>query len=544
VGVPGELYIGGEGLAQGYWKHPELSVERFIPHPFAVSDAAKLYRTGDLVRYLPDGRLEFLRRIDTQVKIRGFRIELDEVESVLREHPGVRAAAATVVDAGPGDKRLVAYIVPSEGSTVREAELREFLEQKLPSYMVPSGLVSRRNLPLTPNGKMDRNALSATAPNGFDQRHSESRAPRDPIERRLVKIWENILHRRPIGIDDSFFDLGGHSLLGVRLLSRMEQVFKGQLTLARFFEAPTIAHVASLLRNAYAPRRSRVIFLQSSGRRPPLVVVHPLPSFCPLLQRLDEDQPVIGITLFEPSALPARCRLEEIAAHQVKALRSFRPEGPYLLAGHCADGVLAYEMARQLTAQGQSVPIVVMLDSFNPATRNRWSVYKSRLRRHLGNISRLDSVGAAGYSVEHLRNLIRQIREEIEIRTWRTLSRLRARDNRRLDQPWDVWSIIQLAASEYRPQPYEGCVLLITAEASLRDRQADATFGWNTVASELDITEVPGNHHTMFTEPNVESVAAAINAKLLNIRQDEDLAGTSGGISSAVSRPANLSSAQ
>ena len=550
VGVPGELYIGGEGLAQGYWKHPELSAERFIPNPFATDNATKLYRTGDLVRYLPDGRLEFLRRVDTQVKIRGFRVELEEVESVLRQYTDVHAAAAKVVEVGPADKRLIAYLVPNKGSTIRDAELREFLKRKLPSYMVPSDFVLLEDLPLTSNGKVDRDALSRTTPSRLDERqNNEPRAPGDHVEMLLVQIWEEVLHREQIGIDDCFFDLGGHSLLGVRLLSRVWNVFKVQLTLASFFEAPTVAHMASLLRTCKAPSGSQVIRIQRSGWRPPLVVVHPQPSLRPVLQRLGKDQPVIGISLFDPSALPVPCRLEEIAALQIEALRSFRPEGPYLLAGYCAHGVLAYEMARQLTAQGQSVPTVVMFDSINPAIQNEasWSIYKNRLWLHLGKISRLDSARAVEYSIEHLRNLVVQIKANIEIKAWRARYRLHGRDDCRLDQSSNAYNILQLAVREYHPRPYAGCVLLICAEDSRRTRPADATLGWNTVVPELDITEVPGNHTTMFTEPNVQRAATVLNAKLLEISRAsldtffDDANGSSvvksPGLPAAVGRP-------
>ncbi|AVH63712.1 non-ribosomal peptide synthetase [Nostoc sp. 'Peltigera membranacea cyanobiont' N6] len=249
VGVPGELHIGGAGLARGYLNRSELTQEKFIPNPFNNSkfkiQNSKLYKTGDLARYLPDGNIEYLGRIDNQVKIRGFRIELGEIEAALSQHPHVQASCVIAREDNRGDKRLVAYIVLQPEQTPTVQELRSFLKERLPEYMVPSAIVLLESLPVTPNGKIDRRALPAPEPS------SESRdkyvAPRTPIEEILALIWQQVLKVELVGRYDNFFELGGHSLLATQLVSRVRSSLKVELPLRSLFAAPTIAQLALLI---------------------------------------------------------------------------------------------------------------------------------------------------------------------------------------------------------------------------------------------------------------------------------------------------------
>jgi len=257
IGVPGELYIGGDGLARGYLNRPELTDERFIPNPFS-EPSARLYKTGDLARYLPNGDIEYLGRIDHQVKVRGFRIELGEIEAVLCQHPNVQTAVVSVREDEPGNKRLVGYVVPhqEQGKQGEQGEnshltphtspslLRDFLKEKLPDYMVPSAFVLLEALPLTPNGKVDRRALPApdtTRP----ELESTFVAPRTPVEEVLAGIWAQVLALQQVSINDNFFDLGGHSLLATQLISRVGDTFRVELPLRCLFEAPTVAELAA-----------------------------------------------------------------------------------------------------------------------------------------------------------------------------------------------------------------------------------------------------------------------------------------------------------
>jgi amino acid adenylation domain-containing protein/thioester reductase-like protein len=262
TGVSGELYIGGEGLARGYLNRPELTDQRFIPNPFNNS---KLYKTGDLTRYLPDGNIEYIGRIDQQVKIRGFRIELGEIETALWQHPDVQEAVVIAREFSPGDKRLVAYVVPKpESSDTNVGNLRRFLKQKLPDYAIPSRFVQLSALPLTANGKVDRKALPA--PVQTLNANEKFVAPRTPIEERVAEIWSTVLGLKNIGVHDNFLALGGHSLLAFQILCRIRDIFQVELPMRHFFEAPTISEIAQSIRQAQQENIGCSVPIQSIGR--------------------------------------------------------------------------------------------------------------------------------------------------------------------------------------------------------------------------------------------------------------------------------------
>jgi aspartate racemase len=245
-GIPGELYIGGDGLARGYLNRPELTAQKFVPHPFTSRAGARLYKTGDLARYLPDGNIEFLGRLDDQVKIRGFRIEPGEIEAVLTRHPAVREAVVVAREDNPGDKRLVVYVVGKGDEQPQAAELKQFLKDKLPDYMVPSAWVSLDSLPHTPNGKINRAALPAPAAGQLDP-SAKFTAPRTQVEKTLARVWAEVLKLERVGIQDNFFDLGGHSLLATQVLSRLRNDFSKEIPLRILFESPTIEQMAAVI---------------------------------------------------------------------------------------------------------------------------------------------------------------------------------------------------------------------------------------------------------------------------------------------------------
>ena len=268
IGIAGELYIGGAGLARGYLHRPELTQEKFIPHPFVDSESPRLYRTGDLVRYLPtlkdtasrpegsplghNGNIEFLGRIDNQVKIRGFRIELGEVETLLRQHDHVADAVVVAHEFAPGDQRLLAYVIPRNSSELEQRELRQFLLKKLPEYMIPSFILPLPAVPLTPNGKVDRRSLPVPDLEQLE-RSQTFVAPQNPVQEKLAVIWREVLQLAKVGIHDNFFELGGHSLLAVQLISRISQKFEIEIALRSLFAASTIAeleeHVVAASKN-------------------------------------------------------------------------------------------------------------------------------------------------------------------------------------------------------------------------------------------------------------------------------------------------------
>jgi len=253
IGVAGELYIGGAGVARGYWRRPDLTAAKFLPDPFANDAGARLYETGDSARYLPDGNLEFLGRLDQQVKIRGFRIELGEIEAALAQHPAVSQALVVTREETTGDKRLVAYLVKDGGQAPGSGELRSYLQQRLPDYMIPAHFILLDEMPLTANGKLNRRALPAV-----DSSRPELKglyvAPRTPVEEVLAGIWREVLGVEKAGVHDNFFELGGHSLLATQVISRVRELLQAEVPLHLLFERPTVAGFAdTLIENERAP---------------------------------------------------------------------------------------------------------------------------------------------------------------------------------------------------------------------------------------------------------------------------------------------------
>ncbi|HEU0078664.1 MAG TPA: amino acid adenylation domain-containing protein, partial [Longimicrobiaceae bacterium] len=352
VGVAGELYLAGDGLARGYANRPELTAERFLPDPFGAP-GGRMYRVMDRVRRLASGELEYFGRVDFQVKVRGFRIEPGEIESVLLAHPGVRAAVVVVREDAPGERRLVAYLA-ADGEPPSTEELRARLRDSLPEHMVPVAFVVLEAIPLTPNGKTDRGALPA--PERAGEPGAEHVPPRDATELALAGVWEEVLGTSPVGVRDDFFEMGGHSLLAVRLVARVETVLGARLPLTTLFAAPTIEALALVLREGTADGgASPLVPVRASGERAPLFFVHPVGGdvlcYAPLARHLDAGQPFYALrSRGLDGGEPPRATVEAMAADYLDAMRAVQPRGPYRLGGWSMGGVVAWEMARRLEA--------------------------------------------------------------------------------------------------------------------------------------------------------------------------------------------------
>ncbi len=356
IGVPGEIYVGGPGLARGYLGRPDLTAERFVPNPFSDEPGSRLFRTGDVGRWLPEGAIEFLGRVDHQVKIRGMRVELGEIEAALCEQPYVREAVVVMREDRPGDQRLAAYVVPQSAETKPDAvALRRGLQAKLPGHMIPSTFVLLHRLPLTLNGKLDRKALPAPVDSGLPA-GGTLQPPRDTVELQLAAVWEEVLAVRSVGVTDNFFELGGHSLLILRLFSRIETMFGVRLPITALLHAPTIERLAALLRR---PESASTTQPQNGDR------TSKRPLFCVdfrwnVTQHLGSDFTIYELAT-ELNDVFSHSRIESLAAEYVQKVRDLQPEGPYLLGGYGASGIVAYEMARQLTSQGARVAFLAIL---------------------------------------------------------------------------------------------------------------------------------------------------------------------------------------
>ncbi|WP_181244017.1 non-ribosomal peptide synthetase [Chamaesiphon polymorphus] len=481
IGVPGELYVGGAGVGRGYLDAPELTQQAFIPNPFHPILSPRLYKTGDKARYLPDGNIEFLDRIDFQVKIRGFRIELGEIEAVLTQHPDIKAVTAIVREDQPGNQNLVAYIVSTQ--TLTNAEVRDFLDRKLPAYMIPSAFVFLEAIPLTANGKVNRKALPVPAL-GFNPSYV---APSNALELQLMQIWEEILHISPIGIRDNFFDLGGHSLLAVSLMARIQQQFDKKLSLATLFQGATIEHLAQIILSTTTdePFLSTLMPLQANGSKPPLFFVHPgggtVLSYLELARNLDPDRPVYGLEsldLDEEQTL--HNKVEDMAAYYIQVMKTVQAEGPYQIGGWSFGGLVAFEIAQQLRSQGQEVATVVLLDT-SPFTDPE-------------ELNVADDKDFIEELLARKNGAILGIPPELDV----------AQAQRLLQ----VFKGHILAANDYNPQPYPGTVDLFLAEGGIAADSLESIAGWQQLAThDLNVHWIPGDHHTMVTKPNVQVLA-------------------------------------
>jgi len=367
-GAEGELYIGGEGVARGYFERSELTAEKFVPDGFSSKPGSRLYRTGDLARYDADGNLHFLGRTDHQVKVRGFRVEPGEIEAALELHPAVRHSVVVGRENASGEKYLVAYFVADSKPKVTPVELRRHLLSKLPEYMAPGAFVQLAALPLTANGKVDRAALPAPDISDF-QSDQDYVAPRNSVERKLVTVWEDVLAIRPIGIRTSFFDFGGNSLIAVRLFAKMQPVLGRELPISTLFRAPTIEKLAKeRRRNAGDEPYPTLVPIKTGGSKPAFFCAHGglggTLYLGPLASHLGPDQPFYGIESEGLDGAAMRHQtVEEMASYYISEIRRIQPHGPYFLGGYCLGGIIAFEMAQQLLRRGEQVAIVAQLST-------------------------------------------------------------------------------------------------------------------------------------------------------------------------------------
>lgn len=507
-GFPGELYLGGPGLAVGYLNDVELTRERFIQHPFRDDPRERLYRTGDLARWLPDGSVEFLGRRDTQVKVRGFRIELGEIEHHLLAHERVGQAVAAVREADIPGKQVVAYVVPTAGSTLTGAELTDFLQPKLPRFMIPSSCVILEALPLTPNGKVDRRAL----PEPPSRQSPSSQRPADELEAMVAEIWGQALGRDTVQAGDDFFDLGGHSLLAARVVSRIGKKIGRDFPIAALFEASTPRAMAALIREDRA-LDPLVAPVQSKGSLPPLFCVGMGPMYRLLATHSGGDRPILGVglrsnhlALIEPPVT-----LEKLAQRLADELLLRFPSGPFILCGWCLEAILAYETARQLELRGLEVPLVVLFDPSDPERLSELSepLHPMRLADRLWfHTKKLKDIAALD-APQYVARRTRELRNK-----WRRASRVakqRRRNAQALPQLDKVGQAIYLAVCEYRPHVVNSPVAVIVPADSGPGHMRSVKASWGRLlGSSAAVYQTAGDHAGMFQEPHVHDLAGLV----------------------------------
>ncbi|MFN9623827.1 MAG: alpha/beta fold hydrolase, partial [Cyanobacteriota bacterium] len=520
----GEIHIGGAGVARGYLNRPELTAERFLPDPFSKEPDARMYRTGDLARWLPDGNLEFLGRSDFQVKIRGFRIELGEIEAALRSCAHLQDAVVLAREDLHGEKRLVAYVTahalaaPTDPSEL-PALLKAHLQSTLPESMVPAAFVVLPAFPLTPNGKLDRNALPAPDADAFASRPYAP--PIGPVEETLATLWQDLLGIDRISRHDDFFSLGGHSLLVLRLLSAMEPAFGVRLPVGIVFLMPTLAGLAEAVGDTrLAKEAASLVPLQPEGQAPPLFLlpgaIGSVLYLQPLAAALGQDRPVFALPSPGLDGRPPLKSVPELAAHHLRALRRQQPRGPYHLAGHSSGGRIAYEMARQLEEQGESVGSLVILDTNapDPHPKLRVATEKEMLADLVAVFEELSGMA------------FRLSREAIVTEPDDQIARTRVmkafQDNGVLFAKGAPLAELQALAEVYRAaclghETYRlrGRVqapihLLKAREQGGADGVVDLrpAWGWQDGSEQdVQVAVVPGSHITMMATPQVEILA-------------------------------------
>jgi amino acid adenylation domain-containing protein len=526
VGVPAELYIGGDGLARAYLNRPELTAERFIADPFGES-GDRLYKTGDLVRYGPDGIIEFLGRLDNQVKIRGFRIEPGEIETLLGRYAGVRDTVVLAREHAPGDKRLVAYVVGEPGHHVSSHELRNRLKQQLPEYMVPSAFVFLASLPLTPNGKLDDRALPDPASQDASE-FTEYVAPRDETERILCRVWSEVLRVGRVGLDDDFFAIGGHSLLAARLFARLDEIFGHSLPLGVLFSAPTVRTLAERYRASMPLKIRSIVGLRTTGTRPPVYAVPGVfgnvVGFSDLARELGPEQPFYGLQSVGLDGTEAPFdSIGEMAKLYVSEMRSVHPGGPYAIIGACFGATVAYEMARLMLEEGDEVAFLGLLgptdreghgesENHKPVPRSYkrtlalGNFVTGRLRLYRDEIQRRSTRDRIQFLMDKMRSLGASI-----------TNRNRLKGARRELNQIEVYQANLLALDRYHRKPMTGRLRALEIfETESTESQPQERFDWSSFwHGQPKIHYVAGKDSgDMLSEKNVPVLAALLEKRL------------------------------
>ncbi|GAL86511.1 nonribosomal peptide synthetase [Sporocytophaga myxococcoides] len=482
IGVQGEIYVGGKGVARGYINDEKRTQEKFIPDPFSYE--GRLYKTGDLGRWLENGTIEFGGRKDNQIKLRGYRIELGEIENAISCHPLIEDSVVIMKDDN-GDKKIIGFYLSNTNLT--EAEVKTFLRKTLPEFMIPAYLIKKESFPLTSNGKINRQALANSTKN-YIKTNKTFEFAFNATEEKLVAIFEEILGRDAISITDNFFELGGHSLLATKVMAKIEREFGQNYPLSILFEAPTIKELSKVIKGDSGIKKTGIISIQPKGHKPPLFLLPGYLFYHNLSKYLGDDQPLYG---FEPLNID---RTEEVAAMFIKQMKKIQPTGPYYIGGFCASGIIAYEVAQQLTAAGDEIGLLSLFEVYTPEA----TVSKA--------------------SKKYLSDKFAHWKAAFSYNSFRAKVKLIYNESQKLLQ-YFLLNQFRSMISDYKLKPYNGKIVLFKAlDELVVSSSSDPYMGWNRYCSAHNITliKIPGNHNTLFKEPYIGITAAQIKKCLEN----------------------------
>lgn len=533
IGIPGELWIGGDGISPGYLNLPNMTDERFIVNPFGKSPDEKIYKTGDLVQYFNDGNMVFLNRLDTQVKIRGFRIELGEIESAISQFNSIKNNVVIVREDTPGDKKLVGYIIKDDDKEVDIVELRQFLKSKIPDYMVPAAFVFLRQFPVTPNGKIDRKVL----PSPVDAASIQVKpfiAPQTETEKKLAEIWSSVLKINNIGTDEDFFEIGGHSLVAVTLMVKIEKELGKRLPLAILFNNSTIRDMAQVIdQKSERVTWGSLVPIRPKGTKKPLYLVHSaglnLLLYTTVVAHLDPEQPVFGLQAKGLDGIDEPLdSFEEIAAYYISEILEIDKSGSYSLAGFSMGGQLAYEMARQLVESGNKVNFLGVFDTVSEDAASdhhipflkryflRFILLINQIFWVLGTFLKMPLNKKYDFFVTKVSTQIKKITKSHD-----KLKPDGVSLGKQSELPKYLHKVHRAnfyALERYVLPPYPGKLTLFKAMNQTFYIKDPARYGWGEYVKELVIHDIPGEHSRIFAPPNDEQFASVLQ-KCLDERE-------------------------
>jgi amino acid adenylation domain-containing protein len=508
-GVPGDLYIGGVGVARGYANDAQKTNAAFMPDPFNKEHGGRMYKTGDLGRMMLDLNMEFIGRVDNQVKIQGFRIELGEIENVLKSCSHVSNAVVLADDDLDGKKRLVAYVVPEQTSFDKKLVVA-YLHTKLPEYMVPAIWIEMSALPLTSNGKIDRKSLPAVS---YQQTPLvNSTIPLTDTERTLKLIWEECMNKSDINIHANFFELGGHSLMAVQILSRLKKRTGKSFQLSMLFKHPDIKSLASFIDgNEGDIKYVSLVAVKASGYKPPLYIIHGeglnVLNFSNLAVCIDIEQPIYGLQAKGLNEIDTPLdSIPDIARHYVDEILLHNPEGPYLLSGYSFGGYVAVEMNKQLTALGKEVRMLIMFDTNAEKTEYKdwYKLFPKKVKRKIPKLLSFLKLSltrpVATFKGQTL-NISKKVNKLGSKEFYQQIKKIKQKH--------------LLAFRKYQMEPFDKKVFLFKANICVHYVNDEQFLGWNKYAQKgVSVLEVPGDHLSMLEYPHVEKLAKVLQQEI------------------------------